>query len=156
MSSLLGIDLGLKTGLALYDVQDGLLWYRSSNFGSRSRLKSGVFNVLKSISDLERIVLEGGGNLAWIWAKEAERRNIVFKQITAQTWRDDLLLPRQATSGIKAKESAMDLALHIIQASQAPRPKTRLNHDCAEAILIGYWGVLDAGWISGNSGLKKD
>jgi len=147
MSSLLGIDLGLKTGFALYNAQDGLLWYRSTNFGSKARLKTGVFNVLKSISDLERIVLEGGGNLAWVWAKEAERQGIVFKQITAQTWRKELLLPRQATSGIKAKESAMQLALHIIRTSRAPQPKTRLNHDCAEAILIGYWGVLDAGWI---------
>ncbi|MFO7802005.1 MAG: hypothetical protein R6V55_06900 [Desulfovermiculus sp.] len=148
MSSLLGIDLGLKTGFALYDAQDGLLWYRSTNFGSKARLKTGVFNVLKTISDLERIVLEGGGNLAWVWAKEAERQNIVFKQISAQTWRDDLLLPRQASSGIKAKKSAIELALHIIHSSRAPRPKTGLNYDCAEAILIGYWGVLDAGWIS--------
>ena len=147
MPSLLGIDLGLKTGFALFDAQDGLLWYRSSNFGSKARLKAGVFNILKAISDLERIVLEGGGNLAWVWAKEAEKQNIDFKQITAQTWREDLLLPRQTSSGIKAKESAMNLAMQIIHSSRAPRPKTRLTHDCAEAILIGYWGVLDAGWM---------
>lgn len=147
MSSLLGIDLGLKTGFALFDAQDGLLWYRSTNFGSRSRLKAGVFNLLASIPDLERIVLEGGGDLAWTWAREAARRNIVFKQISAHIWRQELLLPRQTTSGVKAKESAMDLALQIIHSSRAPRPKTRLTHDCAEAVLIGYWGILDAGWM---------
>jgi hypothetical protein len=148
MYSLLGIDLGLKTGLALFDTQDGLVWYRSTNFGSKSRLKAGVFHLLGSISDLERIVLEGGGDLAWAWAKEAARRNIAFKQISAEVWRQDLLLPRHTTCGVKAKKSAVDLALTVIQSSEAPRPKTRLNHDCAEAILIGYWGMLDAGWIS--------
>ncbi len=147
MSSLLGIDLGLKTGLALFDAQDGLIWYRSTNFGSKSRLKAGVFHLLGSVPDLERIILEGGGDLAWTWAKEAARRNIALQQINAQTWRRELLFPRQATSGIKAKEAAIDLAMHIIQNSNAPRPKTRLNHDCAEAILIGYWGAKDAGWM---------
>ena len=148
MASLLGIDLGLKTGFALFNARGELLWYRSTNFGTRARLKAGVFTIFKSIPDLQQIVLEGGGHLAWIWTKEAARRDIGFKQITAQTWRQDLLLPRQTTCGIKAKESAIDLAMHIIQSSRAPRPKTRLNHDCAEAILIGYWGLLDAGWIS--------
>ncbi|MFP4285638.1 MAG: hypothetical protein ACLFQG_08810 [Desulfovermiculus sp.] len=148
MASLLGIDLGLKTGLALYNAQDGLVWYRSTNFGSRGRLKAGIFNLLNSVPDLERIVLEGGGDLACIWTKEAARRHIAVKRISAEVWRRDLLLPRHTTCGVKAKKSAVDLALTVIQSSEAPRPKTRLNHDCAEAILIGYWGAIDMGWIS--------
>lgn len=147
MPSLLAVDLGIKTGLALFDAQDGLLWYRSSNFGSRSRLKAGAMTLVQSIPDLKRMVLEGGGSLAWIWAREGGRHGIMVRQIPAQTWREELLLPRQTRSGLKAKKSAIDLAMHIIYSSQAPRPKRRINHDCAEAILIGYWGLLDAGWI---------
>jgi hypothetical protein len=41
MPSLLAMDLGLRTGLALY-VQDGrLMWYRSQHYGTRARVAVG-------------------------------------------------------------------------------------------------------------------
>ena len=38
------------------------------------------------------------------------------------------------------------LARRVIEWSNAPRP-TSLRHDAAEAILIGLWGVLQAGQL---------
>jgi hypothetical protein len=34
----------------------------------------------------------------------------------------------------------------VIEWSGAARP-TSLRHDAAEAILIGLWGLLEAGWM---------
>ena len=46
------------------------------------------------------------------------------------------------------KLTADGLARRNIEWSGAPRP-TSLRHDAAEAILIGFWGVLEVGWLAG-------
>lgn len=143
---LLAVDLGLRTGLALFGQDGRLRWYRSQNFGAPARLKRGAHGLLKEIEGLEVVVLEGGGQLAEIWRKEAERRNLQVSQLHADRWRRELLYPREQRSGPIAKGSADDLARQVIDWSGAARP-TSLRHDAAEAILIGLWGVLDIGWL---------
>lgn len=146
MRSLLAVDLGLRTGLALYDGSGRLLWYRSQNFGTATRLRRAVHGLLGEIRDLEFAVLEGGGNLAEIWEKEAERRGVGVVRISAERWRKELLIPREQRSGSIAKHSADPLARRVIEWSGAARP-TSLRHDAAEAVLIGLWGVLRVGWL---------
>jgi hypothetical protein len=124
MTSLLAVDLGLKTGLALFEGQGKLLWYRSQNYGTTERLKRAVPKLIDGIPELAVIVIEGGGNLATVWEKEAERR-----------------------SGVEAKRYAGETARKVIDWSNAPRP-TSLRHDAAEAIMIGLWGVLHMGWLN--------
>ena len=146
MSSLLAVDLGVRTGLALYGADGRLRWYRSRNFGSTARLRRAVYGILSDIPDLMRVVLEGGGPLATIWEHESARRDIPTRRICAEDWRRELLHPRQQRNGAQAKHNANDLARRVIEWSQAPRP-TSLRHDAAEAILIGLWGVCEAEWI---------
>ncbi len=146
MPSLLAVDLGLKTGLALYNQSGRLLWYRSQNFGTATRLRRAVHRQLGSIEDLVRLVLEGGGPLADIWEHEAKRRQISVCRVSPETWRQQLLYPRQQRSGYKAKQNAIEVARKVIKWSNAPRP-TSLRHDAAEAILVGLWGILEAGWL---------
>lgn len=140
--------MGLKTGLALYDKLDGLVWYRSHNYGAAARLKRGAHSLIKELSEddeLECVVIEGGGVLAEIWKREAEKRNIRVIHIGAESWRKWLLLPRQQRTGASAKRNAGDLARKVIEQSNAPAP-TSLRHDAAEAILIGLWGMNELGW----------
>lgn len=144
--SLLAVDLGLRTGLALYGADGRLRWYRSQNFGSNARLKRGAFGVLKDLPGVEHLVLEGGGTLAELWAKEGERRGIGVRTVDAETWRRALLYPRERRSGEEAKAAADTLARRVIEWSGAARP-TSLRHDAAEAILVGLWGVLRVGWL---------
>jgi len=147
MKTLLAVDLGIKTGLALYGEDGRLIWYRSSNFGSTSRLRRGAGAILRDTSNLAWLVLEGGGILAEIWQKEADRRQIPLLQFSAETWRRGMLYPRQQRSGRQAKQHADRLARRVIEWSEAPRP-TALRHDTAEAILVGLWGVLQVGWLA--------
>jgi hypothetical protein len=146
MASLLAVDLGLRTGLALYGQDGRLRWYHSHNFGTPARLRRGLRGVLDAIPHLVWLVLEGGGPLAEIWKREAERRHIAVRQISAETWRQQLLYPRQQRRGTQAKDSADTLARRVIVWSQARRP-TSLRADAAEAILIGLWGALEVGWL---------
>lgn len=144
--SLLAVDLGLRTGLALFGGDGRLLWYRSTNFGSMARLKRGAFAVLNGIPDLGWMVLEGGGAVAEVWMREADRRRVVVRRISAERWRREFLYVREQRSGKLAKRNADELARRVIEWSGAPRP-TSLRHDAAEAILIGLWGVLEVGWL---------
>jgi hypothetical protein len=144
--TLLAVDLGLKTGLALYGADGRLRWYRSKNFGTASRLKRGTHTILAELPTLAYVVIEGGGPLAEIWAREAERRNIVARLVSAETWRQALLHPRERRTAAQAKQFADTLARQVIDWSAAARP-TSLRHDAAEAILIGLWGVLAVGWL---------
>ena len=146
MASLLAVDLGLRTGLALYREDGHLQWYRSQNFGTTARLRRGVYGILRDVADLAWLVLEGGGRLATVWIREAERRRIPVRQTSADHWRARLLLPREQRSGSEAKQHADALARRVIDWSGATRP-TALRHDAAEAILVGLWGVLDVGWL---------
>jgi len=144
--ALLAVDMGLKTGLALYENTGRLVWYRSHNYGTTERLKHDVPHLLDSIVGLTTLVIEGGGNLANVWQKEAERKGHQVIRIGAETWRPLFLYSREQKSGADAKRYADELARSVIAWSGAKKP-TSLRHDAAEAILIGLWGVLQMGWL---------
>jgi hypothetical protein len=146
MPSLLAVDLGLRTGLALYSDSGKLLWYRSHNYGTTERLKRGVPALLDGDNAPTAMVIEGGGNLATVWEKEADRRGIVRYRISAKEWRQQFLYSREQRSGPEAKHHAGEIARKIIDWSGTTRP-TSLRHDAAEAIMIGLWGVVHRGWL---------
>jgi hypothetical protein len=140
------VDLGVRTGLAAYGDDGRLRWYRSQNFGSAARLKRAVPGLLAGEPDLTRVVLEGGGPLERVWRAAAGERALVTQQVSAEEWRALFLLPREQRTGALAKRTADALARAVIEWSGARRP-TSLRHDAAEAILVGLWGVLSAGWL---------
>lgn len=146
MASLLAVDLGVRTGLALFGRDGRLVWYRSQNYGTLARLRRGASAVLQGLPDLTWLVLEGGGDTAEAWEREARRRGIPLRKIGAEPWRELLLLPREQRHGAQAKRHAGALARRVIAWSAAARP-TSLRHDAAEAILIGLWAVLELGWL---------
>jgi len=146
IGSLLAVDIGIKTGLALFSTRGCLIWYRSHNFGTVSRLRRAVRSLLDSIPDLRWLVLEGGGALADIWENEAIRRKISVHRIDAEVWRYTFLYKREQKSGALAKRNAKELSRIVIDWSGASRP-TSLRHDAAEAIMTGLWGTLHVGLL---------
>jgi hypothetical protein len=146
MAGLLAVDLGVRTGLALYGPDGRLKWYRSHNFGDAGRLRRAIPALLDAEPDLSHLVVEGGGALATAWSTEADARGLALEWVTAETWRTAFLYPREQRTAEVAKRAADELARRVIGWSGARRP-TSLRHDAAEAILIGLWGVLRAGWL---------
>jgi hypothetical protein len=127
--SLLAVDLGLRTGVALFGDDGRLRWYRSQNFGTAPRLRRAVPGVLGELRDLAWLVLEGGGPLAEIWEREAGRRRIPV-----------LRHPGEAASGRAGPPG------RSTGPGRRARP-TSLRPDAAEAIAVGLWGVLEVGWL---------
>jgi len=143
---LLAVDVGLRCGLALFGADGRLRWYRSTNFGSASRLRHGCGALLAGQPGLETLVLEGGGPLAEIWERAAARAGLACRRVSAEQWRRQLLLDRDQRSGRQAKRRADGLARRVIAWSGAEAP-TSLRHDAAEAILIGLYAVHALGWL---------
>ena len=73
LPSLLAVDVGVRTGLAVFRDDGRLIWYRSRNFGAAARLKRAIPALLHEAFDPTYVVLEGGGPLAEHWATTAER-----------------------------------------------------------------------------------
>ena len=151
---LLAVDLGVRTGLACYGSDGRLVSYQSRNFGSKGRLKRAIPSILSGVGEVSWLIMEGSRDLSELWIKSAIRRNIQYKCIGAEKWRQKLLFPREQQSGVWAKKHADRIARSIILWSEAPKP-TSLKHDAAEAILIGLWGVLEVGWLTSTPEIIK-
>lgn len=143
---LLSVDLGVKTGLAMYSSQGRLIWYRSQNFGNKVRLKKGIPGILNPDDGIDYVVIEGGGPLRKIWDAHLDRKNIEVMHIMAEDWRSDLLFEREQRSGKKAKEKALQYAERVIEKC-SDKKIIPLNVNAAEAILIGLWAMKKLGWI---------
>lgn len=143
---MLAVDVGVRAGLALFGDDGRVIWYRSRNFGSTARLRRAAPAVLSDIPGLTHVALEGGGTVADIWEREAQRAAADVIRVSAEEWRAALLYPREQRSGRQAKRHADALARRVIAWSDAPRP-TSLTHDAAEAVLVGLWASLSLGWL---------
>ncbi len=152
---LLSVDLGVKTGLALFSSEGRLLWHRSQNFGNKTRLRKAIPWIVSLEEDISYIVIEGGGPLLKIWDSYLEKRNIEVLHIMAEEWRHALLLTREQRKGSQAKEKALHYAGIIIQkiSNQKIAPA---NDNAAEAILIGTWAMEKLGWINSAIALLRE
>ena len=140
---LLAVDLGLKTAWSLWNCEGRLVRYDSRRFPSKTKLKSGVWSILREMPRIDVLVAEGDSRLAKVWfgcCKDWET-----ELVQASDWRPDVFPQRLRRTGSEAKESAMELATEIAQ-KDGCGPNKPLHHDLAEAILLGYWAVWSRGW----------
>lgn len=143
---LLAVDIGLHTGLALFSSEGELLWYRSHHLPSPAKLKKLIASLLRQPPRPTLLYLEGGGYLAEIWLKEAERLGLQVHQIQAEHWRRRLFYRRQHSTRSQAKKEADSAAREVIRILGKKNP-TSLRHDAAEAVLIGLFGLLEQQWL---------
>ena len=144
----MAVDLGVKTGLAVYNSNGDLINYKSRNYGNAKRLKKAIYQILKEQENLHFLYLEGGGKLDKYWVKQAAKLGIEIKQLHAETWRKKLFPKHQAYYHSKpVKTYAEKQAKEILKAHAFPIPEN-LNKDVSEAILIGLYGCIEQGWIN--------
>ena len=92
-TELLAVDLGLRTGLAQYGADGRLRAYRSKHFGSVRELRRGVHAILREDPVPGWVWVEGGGELAEVWERQAQHDGIEFRQVHATDWRTRLPPP---------------------------------------------------------------
>ena len=144
---LLAVDLGLRTGLAVFSDDGRLRRYGSQNLGSRERLRRAVGGIVTSVADVAWLVAEGDRALFRIWQRAAQRAGAQATLVAPEVWREALLLDRDRRDACSAKAAALKMAAWIIRCAAGSKPKT-LRHDAAEAILIGVYWAQRLGWVN--------
>jgi hypothetical protein len=147
---LLAVDLGLRTGLAVFSEDGQLRRYGSHNLGSRARLRRAADSIVRSAAGLVWLVAEGDRNLYRIWQRPAMRAGAQTVLVPPEVWRETLIRQRDRSHARLAKAAARRLAERVIRRSEATKAKT-LQHDAAEAILIGFYWARTLGWVSSDS-----
>jgi hypothetical protein len=146
-SRFLAVDLGLATGIAVYGRDGRLESVRARRFQSKDALRAASAAILDEIPHVHSLIVEGGGELADAWERAAVHRGIHFRAVHASAWRSMFLYERESRDGAMAKESAVKLAAQVIAWSEARGVSADVGHDAAEAILVGLYGVVQAGWL---------
>lgn len=146
MIILLAIDLGVRTGWATYDENGFLIDFGSHNYGNAGRLKKAAYPFLRQFTDLQYLIIEGGGKLTKYWKNAAHNQSIKVIQTHAHVWRDYLFRKKHITHTNPMKKHAEDEARGLIEKSNLSQPKN-ITHDAAEAILTGYWACKKLGWL---------
>lgn len=146
-SRFIGIDLGLATAFAIYNRDGRLEGVRSRRFQSKDALRAAAASILDEIPHVHSVVVEGGGDLAESWQKAAAHRGIHLRTVHAGEWRRMFLYERERRDGAQAKAHALKLAAQVVEWSETKGMTAQLGHDAAEAILVGLFGVVEAGWL---------
>ena len=78
--------------------------------------------------------------------------------VEPRAWRRVLLSGKERSSGLRAKAAARLIARQVV-AERGVGPASwhegRFNTDAAEAVLLGYYAVLELGWLSKNTPVKR-
>lgn len=146
-SKYLAVDLGLATGIAVYGRDGRLESVRTRRFQSKDALRAASASILDEVQHVHSVLVEGGGDLAEAWERAAVHRGIHFRTVQASAWRAMFLYERESRDGAMAKESAIKLAAQVIAWSETRGVSAEVGHDAAEAILVGLYGVVQAGWL---------
>lgn len=144
--TLLAVDLGLRTGLAVYGGDGRPRHVTSRHLGSRRQLRGMVRAVLAE-HEPQVVLVEGDRELARGWHAGADRTGARSLGVTPETWRPRLLHPSERRDGARAKAAARRLAPLVLEWGGL-RVSTALRTDAAEAVLIGLFGVLAEGWLT--------
>jgi hypothetical protein len=111
-SVLLSVDLGLRSGFALYNSTGHLISFAHHRFDTLQNLEASVLVELSSLSkvyNLNHFVLEGDAVYGSIWTSAINQfaadyeKNAVIIYIAPAEWRDRLLTSKERKSGKDAK-----------------------------------------------------
>lgn len=152
MDSLLAVDLGLRTGLCLFDNAGKLLRYEDRQFASACDLEQGAASILlkweaEAGSRISHVAIEGSDpDLLSAWSNAASDRRILH--VHPEHWRHDLLTPQECDSWRSSKEASRVVARSIIERFGTDElDRVDYTTDCAEALVLGVHVAQRLGWI---------
>ena len=148
---LLAVDLGLRTGAALFDHNGKILRVSSCHFVNPDALKQGLVDLIMK-SGVTHVVIEGEDRKLYnIWKKAIEQLpgDVNIARVIADDWRKDFLLKKERMNAFKAKEAASLIAKQFLVGTEYETAK--LSVDAHEAVLIGHHSLRVLGWVDSSS-----
>ena len=151
-TALLSVDLGLRSGFAVYDNEGTLRTAFGRHFVSQSNIEASINEVLVNVTrnySITHYVLEGDNILQKTWREAiatftgTEHSTVEILTVSPAEWRAQMLMKKEAESGSSAKAAARLIARQIMwRAGLVDEYSTQaMDTDVAEAILIGYYAT---------------
>ena len=158
---LLAVDLGLKSGVALFGRDGTLLRYEQFHFEKKSLVEAAkhlVESWESTVNEVDEeegglphrithIALEGAnGYMLQAWADA--RSDLSILRVPPEEWRADLLLAKERTSGSNAKAASRLIARQIVDDfGVMSNHQGKFTTDVAEAVCMGFYVGRKLGWI---------
>jgi hypothetical protein len=168
---LLAVDLGLKSGVSLYNDEGKLLRYEQFHFDKRTLVETAI-GILESWEDgassllatneedghsrplltnkITHLVIEGGENyMLRAWAEAAGSRRLCLLKVSPEEWRAELLIDKERTSGANAKAASRLIARQVVMDfGVMPQHEGKFRTDVAESVCLGMYVARKIGWIT--------
>lgn len=141
----MAVDLGLRTGLAVWQRDGTLRTWRQLRYPSRRALRSGLPAVCRVLPPITLLVTEGDASLGGLWRLALGLAEADHWQVQAHDWRSGLFDEPAIRTTRRAKRSAWELA-KTLASRHGARGAPHLRHDVAEAICLGFWAGMQRGW----------
>jgi Icc-related predicted phosphoesterase len=160
---LLAVDLGLRTGVSLFDDAGRLLRYENFQFDSAAELQKGATALLDEWEaavnnsneydtnkswKVSRIAIEGGDPpLAEAWRQAANGQRALL-YVKPEEWRADLLTNKEMLSGETSKAASRLIAQQIVSdfGFMVQHDGGDFQTDMAESVLLGLHVSRRLGW----------
>ena len=149
---LMSVDLGLKSGVSLFNSRGNLIRYEQFLF-NRENLQEDFEEIIQkweaevvsenedesNSSKITHIAIEGGDTgLLNTWADAAPNHSIL--RVSPEEWRAELLLKKENQSGASAKEASRLIARQIVADFGTMENHTgKFPTDVAESVCLGLY-----------------
>lgn len=144
--ALLAVDLGLRTGVSLFDSTGQVTRCEHFHFDSTDDLVCGAKRILSEWGSVSHIAIEGMDPPlaeAWIRAAGGCENQPQVLSVKPEQWRLDLLTSDERKSGESSKATSVVLAQSILP---DPLKEISLSDDLAESLLLGLHVSRRLGW----------
>ena len=165
---LMSVDLGLKSGLSLFNSRGNLIRYEQFLF-NRENLQQHFEEIIRKWEDevaddnevdsnpwkITHIAIEGGDTgLLDTWAQAAPNHSIL--RVTPHEWRSELLNKKESQSGSSAKEASRLIARQVVaDYGTMEHHAGKFPTDVAESVCLGMYVARRLGWIEREPAVRR-
>jgi predicted phosphodiesterase len=165
---LLSVDLGLKSGIALFTNDGSLVRYEQFLF-QRETLQADAQKLIKEWEDeaneemsgeekqskITHIAIEGADTLILkYWTEAAPQMSIL--RVSPEEWRSEMLTNKEKASGSDSKAAARLIARQVVSDfGTMDQHKGKFPTDVAEAVVMGSYVAGKLGWITRNPLVRR-
>mmetsp|Transcript_26850 Transcript_26850/g.57928 ORF Transcript_26850/g.57928 Transcript_26850/m.57928 type:complete len:1005 (+) Transcript_26850:131-3145(+) len=171
---LMAVDLGLKSGVSLFDSRGNLLRYQQFLF-DRESLQQDFEDIIhqweteafdpdgkeqnngnnNSPSKITHIAIEGGDTgLLDTWAQAAPNHSIL--RVSPEEWRSELLSKKESQNGGTAKEASRLIARQVVaDFGTMDQHVGKFPTDVAESVCLGMYVARRLGWIEREPAVRR-
>jgi len=159
---LMAVDLGLKSGVALYNKNGELLRYEQLLFkkdsldeeikkiiqGWESEIQSSTITAQNADKPCVTKIAVEGGDVEILRAWDSAAMDVSVTRISPEEWRFHLLSPKERLSGATSKAAARLIARQVVDDFSSMKHEGKFKTDVAEAVVLGFYVCQKLGWIS--------